>query len=323
MWEILVVAAATALQAPTDTIFLSRQAGKPALSVRHEQGAGPSVLYVHGATFPAALSINYRIDGRSWADDLHSRGFDVWTFDLAGYGQSERPRSLFTSRVKRSDVPGNARDVADQIQRVVGYIRAKTKRAHVSIIAHSWGTISAGLFTGTHPESVDRLVLFGPVGQRDGHEYATAAVSPASFVSAADQWESFQSGIPADAQPQFTEEEFNRWILAYLATDPTSGQRKPASVRIPAGPKVDFNAAWNGRFPYDPATVRVPTLIVRGEWDPIARDADVAWLVNGMKNVPGGVRDVKLAKGGHRMHLEKNRQALFDAVAEFLSETGK
>src|SRR5262245_15390283 len=40
------------------------------------------VLYVHGATFPSALSIAHRFDGRSWRDELvdagfHGRGVDV------------------------------------------------------------------------------------------------------------------------------------------------------------------------------------------------------------------------------------------------------
>ena len=37
-----------------------------------------AVLYVHGATFPSALSIAYRFDGRSWRDALGDAGFDVW-----------------------------------------------------------------------------------------------------------------------------------------------------------------------------------------------------------------------------------------------------
>src|SRR5262245_31817891 len=32
-----------------------------------------AVLYVHGATFPSALSIAHRFDGRSWRDALGSR----------------------------------------------------------------------------------------------------------------------------------------------------------------------------------------------------------------------------------------------------------
>ena len=44
------------------------------------------VLYVHGATFPSALSIAHRFDGRSWRDALCEAGFHVWGLDFLGYG---------------------------------------------------------------------------------------------------------------------------------------------------------------------------------------------------------------------------------------------
>jgi pimeloyl-ACP methyl ester carboxylesterase len=48
-----------------------------------------AVLYVHGATFPSALSIAHRFDGRSWRDALCEAGFDVWGLDLYGFGHSD------------------------------------------------------------------------------------------------------------------------------------------------------------------------------------------------------------------------------------------
>lgn len=48
------------------------------------------VLYVHGATFPSALSIAYRLDGRSWQDNLADAGFDVWSLDFHEFGLSDR-----------------------------------------------------------------------------------------------------------------------------------------------------------------------------------------------------------------------------------------
>jgi pimeloyl-ACP methyl ester carboxylesterase len=49
-----------------------------------------AVLYVHGATFPSALSIAYRFEGRSWRDSLCDAGFDVWGLDFYGFGHSDR-----------------------------------------------------------------------------------------------------------------------------------------------------------------------------------------------------------------------------------------
>src|SRR5262249_31048376 len=49
-----------------------------------------AVLYIHGATFPSALSIAHRFDGTSWRDALNDAGFDVWGLDFHGFGHSDR-----------------------------------------------------------------------------------------------------------------------------------------------------------------------------------------------------------------------------------------
>src|SRR4051812_18871944 len=48
-----------------------------------ERAALADVLYVHGATFGADLSLYFAFDGRSWADALCEAGFDAWGFDFA------------------------------------------------------------------------------------------------------------------------------------------------------------------------------------------------------------------------------------------------
>lgn len=49
-----------------------------------------ATLYVHGATFPSALSIAHRFEGKSWRDALNEAGFDVWGLDFYGFGHSDR-----------------------------------------------------------------------------------------------------------------------------------------------------------------------------------------------------------------------------------------
>jgi pimeloyl-ACP methyl ester carboxylesterase len=123
-----------------------------------------------------------------------------------------------------------------------------------------------------------------------------------------------------DAPLPISKDQFDIWVKAYLESDPTSRQRTPRSARAPAGPELDFRDAWSGQFPYDPAIITRPTAIVRGEWDAVTQDDDAAWLTNAMRNVPDRARDLKLPGGAHRMHLEGNRQALFEAVGAYLSE---
>src|SRR5215204_1789907 len=50
-----------------------------------------AVVFVHGATYPLEATFDLSVDGLSWMTDLAHTGFDVYAFDLIGYGRSSRP----------------------------------------------------------------------------------------------------------------------------------------------------------------------------------------------------------------------------------------
>ena len=53
-----------------------------------------TVLYVHGATYPASTAFDLKLDGLSWMDYIAAHGWDVYLVDLRGYGQSTRPPEM-------------------------------------------------------------------------------------------------------------------------------------------------------------------------------------------------------------------------------------
>ena len=53
-----------------------------------------TVLYVHGATYPASTAFDLQLDGMSWMDYLAARGYEVYLLDLRGYGKSTRPEEM-------------------------------------------------------------------------------------------------------------------------------------------------------------------------------------------------------------------------------------
>ena len=57
-------------------------------------GPDRTLLFVHGATFPASVVFDMPIDGQSWMDYIAQRGFDVWLMDLTGYGLSDRQKEM-------------------------------------------------------------------------------------------------------------------------------------------------------------------------------------------------------------------------------------
>jgi len=163
MLAIILIASALTAAPPAGVVtYLKGGPGEPQLALRHVPGRGRPVLYVHGATFPSALSVAYRFKGESWMDDLARRGFDVWAFDFAGFGLSGRPagsRDAPAAGPPIDEAPAAAR----QLARVVDHVLRQTRYRRLSIIAHSRGTIVAGLYASRHPQTVDRLVLYGPI----------------------------------------------------------------------------------------------------------------------------------------------------------------
>ncbi len=88
-------------------------------------------------------------------------------------------------------------------------------------------------------------------------------------------------------------------------------------MAVPAGPVADIQAAWHGELRYDPALVRAPVSIIRGEWDSLTTDADARWLFDALSASPVK-RDVKIGRATHLMHLEAARYALYREAEAFL-----
>jgi pimeloyl-ACP methyl ester carboxylesterase len=276
-----------------------------------------AVLYVHGATFPSALSIAYRFDGRSWRDALCEAGFDVWGFDFHGFGASDRYPEM--DRPPNENAPlCQAEDGARQLECVVRFILSHQNVRHVSLISHSWGSMPAGRFAGAHPHLVDRWVLFAPIARRGPRRYEAPPSFPSwRVVTLEDQWKRFVEDVPGGEPPVLSRAHFEAWGEAYLDSDPTSRSRSPAGVKVPLGPFSDIIKAWHGQLAYDPAAVRAPIAIIRGEWDGLMLDDDAGWLFEAFTQSPLK-RDIKIGRATHLMHLETMRPALWHESIAFL-----
>jgi pimeloyl-ACP methyl ester carboxylesterase len=278
-------------------------------------GARRIVLYVHGGTFPSALSIAHRFDGRSWRDELSDAGFDVWGLDFHGFGGSD-PYPEMAEPTDHLPALGGAETASRQIERAVRHIRERHGVDRVSIVAHSWGTIATGRFAGRCPDLVDRLVFFGPVTWRPRR--TEPARYPAwRLVSLDDQWKRFVEDVPPGEPAVLSKRHFDEWGERYLDTDSASRTRRPPAVQTPSGPWQDIALAWAGELGYDPGQVRAPVCIIRGAWDSVVRDDDARWLLATLRSAPI-TRDVKIGRGTHLLHLEANRYQLYREAQCFL-----
>ncbi len=275
------------------------------------------VLFVHGGTFPSALSVAHRFDGRSWRDVLCAAGYDVWALDFHGFGALSDPHPEMSEAADRHPALGRAEDASHQLEAAVRFIGGRYGAGRpISIIAHSWGTMAAGRFAGRCPDLVDRLVLFGPIARRPGT--ADAPRLPAwKPVTLQDQWDRFVADTPKHEAQVLLERHFQAWGERYLGCDPGSCSRTPPAVKVPLGPIQDIYAAWAGDLVYDPGLIRAPVGIVRGAWDSMCTDADANRLFDALTSSPLK-RDVKLGHGGHLMHFEEGRYALYRETLAFL-----
>ena len=136
--------------------------------VRNKRPAGmdrfPSdriLLYVHGATYPASTAFDLPLGGMSAMDYLAGLGFDVYLVDLPGYGLSGRPAVMSEAA---TDNPPFMRtpDAAKVVGQVVDFITKRRGVEKIDLMGWSWGTSTMGLYTSTHNDKVNRLVLYAP-----------------------------------------------------------------------------------------------------------------------------------------------------------------
>src|SRR6266851_2853361 len=121
-----------------------------------------TVLYVHGATYPASTAFDLQLGGMSWMDYIAARGYDVYLLDLRGYGKSTRPKEM--SEDPKANPPLVRNDTAiKDIGTVVDFVRARRNIARVNVMGWSWGTALMAGYTAQNNQKVERLVLYAPV----------------------------------------------------------------------------------------------------------------------------------------------------------------
>jgi alpha-beta hydrolase superfamily lysophospholipase len=296
--------------------FELREPGALTLALQLQRPAATQpladVIYVHGATFGADLSVFFPFDGRSWADEMTAAGFAVWGFDFAGFGRSQRYPDGAESPVGAID------DAVRQLARVVDAVRRRNGDRAVVLLSHSRGGAVAARYAGERSRDIAALVLFAPVVLRTDSAPAAMASQLASHypLTVWAQYRRFSEDWPRGEPSLIADAHMQDWAAAFLASDSTAAARTPASVMTPAGPLADIRALWSGHALYDPARIALPTLLVRGARDGVCNDSDAARLMAALQ--VSDKLDVKIEAAAHLMHLERQRGALHQQVNRFL-----
>jgi len=82
----------------------------------------------------------------------------------------------------------------------------------------------------------------------------------------------------------------------------------------------DCRAYWiAGKPQYDPADIRVPTLLIHAEWDADLPSDQARGYFAKLTNAPYK-RYIEIGEGTHSIMMEKNRMQFFHEVLNFLDE---
>ena len=287
-----------------------------------------TLLYVHGATYPASTAFDLPLGGQSWMEYIAARGYDVYLLDLRGYGKSSRPKEM--SEDPKANPPIVRGDTAiKDIGTVVDFILSHRNIPRLNLIGWSWGTVTMATYTTQNPNKVERLVLYAPGWIRQtpslaGPQAGAGLLGAYRTVTREMAMQRWMTGVPeAKKATLIPADWFDAWANATWATDPVGAKANPPVIRAPNGVLADSNDYWSaGKAYYDPAKITMPALLVQAEWDRDLPPYMAQTLFPLLVSSPGK-RYVMLPEGTHTIIMEKNRHMLFDTVQAFLDEAGR
>jgi pimeloyl-ACP methyl ester carboxylesterase len=285
-----------------------------------------TVLFVHGATYPAHTAFDLKLDGVSWMDYIAARGYDVYLLDIRGYGKSTRPKEMDDKPEANAPIVRGDTAVRD-ISAVVDFILKRRNIARLNLLGWSWGTTLMATYTTQNADKVERLVLYAPAWIRTTPSLVQTGPGPTPayrMVRREQALERWLTGVPEDKKAALIPAGwFDAWADATWASDPAGARMTPPVIRAPNGVIQDGLEYFGAGKPYyDPSKITVPTLLIHAEWDRDTPAYMAQTLFPLLVNAPGK-RYVQLAEGTHTIVMEKNRMKLFEAVQAFLEEAGR
>lgn len=258
-----------------------------------------TILFVHGSSMASQATFDLQVPGRPSAmDHFAGLGYDTWCVDLEGYGRSDKHRDINSNIATGAD---DLEAAAAEIQRIRGAER-------LLVYGISSGALRAALFAERRPERVARLALDAFVWTGEGSptlaerrkrlpEFRARTRRPIdrSFVHGI-----FQRDHAGTADPAVVD----AFADAILALDDS----------MPTGTYVDMCA----NLPLiDPAAIRAPTLIMRGQYDGIASMED---LLAFFARLPNSDKQFTVMPGiAHASFQQKNYELVYHVLASFFA----
>jgi len=260
----------------------------------------PVLVLAHGSSMSSRPTFDVTVPGHgtySLMDVFAGYGFDVWTMDFESYGRS-------------TNVAGRNSDIAEGVKDLkVGtdLITKETGVQRLNMFGESSGGLRAASFAMEHPERVGRLLLAA---------FTYTGEGSSTLADRAKQLEFYQT---------HTRRPRDRDMIRSVFTRDKVGTSEPAVAEAVADAELTFGDSvptgtyldMTSKLPVvDPLRVHAPVLLVRGEYDGIATEADV---ISFYTKLPNRDRQLAVLPGmAHSCVLGINRDQLWHVMRSFL-----
>jgi pimeloyl-ACP methyl ester carboxylesterase len=274
-----------------------KRVGAPAAGERPR----PVLFMVHGSSNSARTSYDLQVPGKgeySMMNAFARYGFDVWTMDHEGYGNSSRSAG-------NSDIKSGVED----LKLAAEVVARETRQTKAHYFGTSSGAIRAGAFAQAQPDRVDRLVLSAFTYKGEG--------SP-TLADRAKQLDYYKTHNTRLRDRAMIRSIFTRDNLAssydMAAVEVMADEELKFGDQVPTGTYLDMTA----NLPLvDPLKVKSPVMLIRGDHDGIATVAD---LFDFYRQLPSGdLQFVIVPQTAHNPTMGKNRFLYWHAVNAFLT----
>jgi pimeloyl-ACP methyl ester carboxylesterase len=275
-------------------------------------------------------SFDLPVAGYSLAEDFVKRGFRIFVMEVRGWGNSTKPREMDRPS-HNSALLVSTKEAADDIERVVGWV---VRRTHEKTALLGWasGGHWACAYASRGPADLNALILLNTLysvnapwelrasmQDRDNPEHFDRHAGGYRIVDQRGLLRRWDASIPAADKTEWRDPAVaNPYVSQTLATDRTASSRNPPSVRIPIGYQADaFNLSL-GRPLFAGKDIRVPVLVVRGEFDVWSRPADLNALARDLVNSPK-VKTLTIRGGTHYLFLDRPEHGRSQFISEVLN----
>ncbi len=258
-----------------------------------------TILWVHGSSVQSVPVFDLQIPGKpeySVMDWFARLGYDTWCFDCEGYGRSDKRRPI------NADVATGADDIAA----VVEYISRNSSGSRVLLYGSSSGALRAALYAQRHPERTERLAL---------DAFVWTGIDSPTLAERKKRLPQYKASNRRPIDRAFVRSIFTRDGHGDAA-DPAVVEAFADAVlaldnSMPTGTYVDMVE----KLPLiDPERLKVPTLIMRGQWDGIASFQD---LVNFFVKLPHPDKQFTVMPGAHTSMRSRNWKRAYHVLDSF------